>query len=157
MSYALKAILRLFFGNDVDHENIPRLKIMLCILLSLACLMVIIGIMGNTTSFDNEPFNQAANAFLLDLNAGKITEAYARTSKDYQKEISEVQFKAIMQKNPYPTNGNGKGESSLLTTPRKGKTITYWFNDTRGSGWIRFTFEVTKQGDEYRVSKISLK
>ena len=109
---------------------------------------------GEETGGDG-PFNKVANAFLLDLKAGQIKEAYARTSKDYQKEVNEDQFKAILKKNPFPSGGgtSSKGHVSVNDV----KTRKYSLTENLSSGSIDFTLEVTKVGDEYQVSKFSLK
>jgi len=162
MSHALEVILRFFFGDAVDHENIPRLRILICILLSLACLMLIIGIMGNMavvsspiTASDNEQFNQSAEAFLHNLKEGRIREAYSQTSHEYQKEVNEEQFIAIMKRNPFPS---GKGTSSLFpSNVNDGKIRRFWYSGHLTSGSIEFSLEVIKDGDEYQINKFSLK
>lgn len=109
---------------------------------------------GAETGVDG-PFTKVANVFLLDLKAGRIKEAYARTSKEYQKDVIEGQFKVIMAKNPFPSGGGtssgGMGHGDVANSRK------YRYEENLSSGSISFSFEVIKDGDEYRVNKFSLK
>jgi len=109
---------------------------------------------GAETGVDG-PFNKVANAFLADLKAGRVKEAYARTSKEYQKEVNEDQFNAIMAKNPFPSGGGtssmGSGHGDVADSKK------YHYDEKLSSGSISFTFQAVKQGDDYRVEKFSLK
>jgi len=109
---------------------------------------------GNETGVDG-PFNKVANAFLLDLKAGRIKEAYALTSKEYQKEVNEDQFKAFIDKNPFPSGAGTAMMGQFEVNDANARK--YRYKEDLSSGSIFFTFEVIKEGDEHRVSKCSLK
>lgn len=119
-----------------------------------------LGAPPSKTPFGDEtgihgPFNKVANVFLLDLKAGRIKDAYAHTSKDYQKDVNEDQFKAILEKNPFPT-GAGSGMMGMIELDDANRR-KYRYKEDLANGSIFFTFEAVKEGNEYRVEKLSLK
>ena len=101
-----------------------------------------IGAPPSKTPFGEEtgvegPFNKVANAFLLDLRADRLKEAYALTSKEYQKTVNEDQFRAIVEKHPYPS---GAGTSRTGSSDIKDqKSIEYHVDENRNNGAITFS------------------
>lgn len=109
----------------------------------------------DATAGADAPFNKVANAFLLDLKAGRYSEAYQRTSKGYQKEHSQDQFLDMTKQKPFPRGGG----TSVTTGPKlEGPSVRSYGHDEKLSfGSIQLELEVSKEGDDYRISKVTLK
>lgn len=130
----------------------------------LICIFVVSWIGGppSKTPFGLEgpsagpegPFNQVANAFQLDLEGGRIEAAYARTSKAFQQLQPLNQFRDLMTKNPFPGYPGSTGTSHGEDAARG--VWTYRFHASGPGGKLAFTFEVGKEGGEFRVTSFAI-
>jgi len=98
--------------------------------------------------------NQVANDFLLDLKTGRVEQAYGRTSNVFQQSQSLPQFRALMQKYPFP-----RPPGSNMATQQRAAARGVWVYNCRftgSGGQIAFTFEVGKDGEQYRVVNFTM-
>lgn len=99
------------------------------------------------------PFHQAANAFLLDLKAGRLEAAYERTTKEFRQRQTLDQFQASWNNHPFPGLPGSRMSSQKEIKPG---AWNYLYRATGPNGSWHLTFDVAKEGELYRVTSLTI-
>lgn len=108
----------------------------------------------NAAAGPEGPFNQVANDFLIALKEGQIEAAYERTAKELQQHLPLDRFRDWVKKHPFPGYPGSEGTSRREDAKRSVWVYTFW--GTGPGGHLEFSFEVGKEGKEYRVTTITI-
>jgi hypothetical protein len=101
---------------------------------------------------DIQQANAAGLAFLGDLAADRLDEAYKRTSKSYQEGQNLEAFRKLIAKHPNVKNSAYTMAGANVTPPR----FSFKFTLTGANGAVSGNIVVIKEGEEWKIDQFSI-
>jgi hypothetical protein len=155
--------------NDADEweaDSRKTSKKTIWIILGIVGGLVIIGCLGCggvAVYFGKRMFaelpaaQQTADVFLADIAAGRLDEAYARTSQTFRTATSLEQFKKFVGRFPALTQNTSRSYTGFFinqTNDRVQATLPGTLGGPQES--LSFTIIVVKEGDEWKIEQFNV-
>jgi hypothetical protein len=111
--------------------------------------------MSSFTTLVNEiqAAQAVADTFLRDLGAGRVDEAYANTTKDFQARQSLAAFRDYVSK--YPALKNYQSQALTINNP-SATLATFQGTASGPNGQVSFTVQVIKDGQTWKVDRFTI-
>jgi hypothetical protein len=103
---------------------------------------------------EQQEANMVVQMFLNQLVLGQVEEAYRSTSNGFRARQTLAQFKKFVQDNPLLSNYDG-AQPAPVNHPPGAAQMSVQYTLT-GKGVLNLTFQIIKEGDEWRIDALTV-
>jgi hypothetical protein len=109
---------------------------------------------GQQAMQDEEDAEMAADAFMQDVAANRLNDAYARTTKEFQTRLKFAQFRDLVTKNP---GLRGYQPLSLDESTYSPRLAIYTGTIFAQNGpQLSFTLQLAKEGTVWKIDRFTM-